>query len=381
MNKFLPQFLTIIVSICLFSPVRAADDEPNWYQIEVIVFANKNPQAPLTEHWPEKPPVSPVETYIELISADPNLSMEIWPEPAGAPNTMTDQAESAMIKSGITDQQEADQQRANPGMAEPDFRDPDFATSSEPQVEERVEKIIPFGVLDKEQYRLTVSAEKLENSSNYDLLLHVSWRQPVFSSKNNSAVFLHDKINEQLSEEIQSELKQQQDAMLSGNSASLDQTAYLDNVDTDANLDFSSGPALVPERHDAGNPVGPEPQRFFGAFKLSLSRFLHIDIDMIYRSELTTADANASNDEEAEPGSAPGKNQFAAFLSQDIRDETSGLNQLETKPQDFRMVASRRIKSDEIHYFDHPAFGVVTMISRYEFPDKEEEAVMQPFIP
>jgi hypothetical protein len=72
-----------------------------------------------------------------------------------------------------------------------------------------------------------------------------------------------------------------------------------------------------------------------GTIRVHLSRFLHITVDLTYR-----ADAASASD-------------FAP---------TESLDELVFAPR-YRMTATRSSRSGELHYFDHPAFGVLVRIT------------------
>ncbi len=76
-----------------------------------------------------------------------------------------------------------------------------------------------------------------------------------------------------------------------------------------------------------------------GLVMLRRSRFLHVDVDMVLRQAMT---ARAATETELSPAAS-----------------------LTTITQDFRLHQSRRMRSDEIHYFDHPLFGVLVQVSPY----------------
>ena len=302
MNKISTTFLIIFVSTLISSPVFAEEDEPRWYQIELILFSNKLAEESITENWPEFPGTGSTKNIIELVLPGSD-NTQISP---GGKTKVARKAESNRSNDSISDE---------------------------------LALVLPFSVVDKDQYRLTVSAQKLERSSKYNLLLHISWRQPAFRSSDNSAIYLHDGLDEINKSETQLQTNEQTDTI----------------------------------------PSGPEPERFFGTFKLTLSRFLHIDIDMIYRdlikkhTELLATETAMTDSE-----SVNNDPELQAQVNQDIYiDETATYD-----VRDFRLNTSRRVKPDEIHYFDHPLFGVITMVTRYELPKpEEEESPMQPFIP
>ena len=68
-----------------------------------------------------------------------------------------------------------------------------------------------------------------------------------------------------------------------------------------------------------------------GEIELYLSRFLHVEIDLSYQPEAAVA--------------AP----------------TGALGEFALAPR-YELRAERRVRSGELHYFDHPAFGVLVVV-------------------
>lgn len=84
----------------------------------------------------------------------------------------------------------------------------------------------------------------------------------------------------------------------------------------------------------------PPDKVFDGIIRLRKSRFLHLDVDFAYFPDTLE-----------QPGP-------------EARDEAAGRVRL---PADYvRLTESRRIKPDELHYFDHPLFGVIIQVRRLE---------------
>ncbi len=80
---------------------------------------------------------------------------------------------------------------------------------------------------------------------------------------------------------------------------------------------------------------GPPPPIINGTIKLIRTRFLHLETDLIYHNTLA--------DDKGE---------------------------LQLPSRNFRMQTSRRMRSSEIHYIDHPMFGILVLITPYEDPDE-----------
>jgi hypothetical protein len=72
-----------------------------------------------------------------------------------------------------------------------------------------------------------------------------------------------------------------------------------------------------------------------GTVRVHLSRFLHITLDLTYRANSTETPALTASD---------------------------GLDELAVAPR-YRLVGTRNVRSGELHYFDHPAFGVLVRVT------------------
>jgi hypothetical protein len=81
-----------------------------------------------------------------------------------------------------------------------------------------------------------------------------------------------------------------------------------------------------------------------GTITLIRERYLHLDMDLL----LMTTRNNGAVVYSDSPNSVPA----------------------------FRLSEKRRIRSSELHYFDHPRFGAIARVTPYEAP--EQEAVVEP---
>jgi hypothetical protein len=72
-----------------------------------------------------------------------------------------------------------------------------------------------------------------------------------------------------------------------------------------------------------------------GTVRVHLSRFLHITLDLTYQADGTLAPGVTAAD---------------------------GLDELVLAPR-YHLVAERNARSNELHYFDHPAFGVLVRVT------------------
>ena len=68
---------------------------------------------------------------------------------------------------------------------------------------------------------------------------------------------------------------------------------------------------------------------------MHLTRYLHVTLDVTYQAPASTTPASSSVD---------------------------GLDEIVLAPE-YRLTTTRRVISNELHYFDHPAFGVLVRVT------------------
>jgi hypothetical protein len=81
-----------------------------------------------------------------------------------------------------------------------------------------------------------------------------------------------------------------------------------------------------------------------GIFSLNQNRFLHADMDLLWQKNMKVT------------------RQKFGLLGLSPTPSTGG----EEKPVIFRLRQSQKIKSNEIRYYDHPAFGAILIINTVE---------------
>jgi hypothetical protein len=96
------------------------------------------------------------------------------------------------------------------------------------------------------------------------------------------------------------------------------------------------------ERRVLNNLAEPAEQEvkikgFDGTVTVSLSRYLHLSTDITYYNP-------------------------EVYLAEQIAQQNIDAPNIEH----FRLVESRRMRSKEIHYIDHPYFGIIALITRHE---------------
>lgn len=104
---------------------------------------------------------------------------------------------------------------------------------------------------------------------------------------------------------------------------------------------------------------GEPPPGLAGSFSLYLSRYLHLIVDL-------ALDAPGDDDEPALVDSP-------AFSFGDFRFRYDDEEPLPAEFVRYRIQENRIIKNGDIRYFDHPKFGVVAKITRFEEEDEDLE--------
>ena len=115
--------------------------------------------------------------------------------------------------------------------------------------------------------------------------------------------------------------------------------------------------------------TGPVLNPFYGTLLLSVSRYLHLEANLNYRVPVVKEEMVPVNMEDAFVGT--GVQQNVAFTEQGDAAEMK-LQQRETL-QNFNMFETRRMRSKEMHYFDHPLVGIIVRVIPYEIPVNEPD--------
>lgn len=363
------------------SATETQQEETPWYQIEIIIFEYANLNNTDTETWPRDPgapdidnttkliPTAAVEDYLNLISPEEEEQREeptaiSFPPPAPGENTETETP---------TDQ---------PVI----------------YVDET-----PFVILDKESvpHELSLATGDLERSRNYHVLHHLAWRQPVLPPGESVSVHIHSEMEDDILFLEKAHLRQQQNNiennhLPSGDDIPAEQPSLTIDTLSDepttialeqdasqfsaTSLDDTPTTASAAEQIQNAQPRLP----LNGLIRVSLSRYLHLQADLILSREITlpvqpsiflnkNTTTSTETDEIIAVRESPKNNPLTESI---ISTELGTLNFTETSfYQPYRLLESRRMRSKEVHYLDHPAFGIIALITPYERPtvNAEEE--------
>ena len=167
------------------------------------------------------------------------------------------------------------------------------------------EQDIPYKKLAEDFYRLGGVQRVLKLSREYRPLLHVAWQQPA--------------LNPRVARPVHIQQFEEPDPVIESDN---DEEAF----------DIEALQSTADEFEDEYQILD---LIFDGTIKLRSSRFLHVDVDIAYFPE------SFKGDEEE--------------MTRDLAYQQADY---------VRLQETRKIKLNEIHYFDHPLFGLILRVSR-----------------
>ncbi|MCP4877484.1 MAG: hypothetical protein GY896_18645 [Gammaproteobacteria bacterium] len=207
-----------------------------------------------------------------------------------------------------------------------------------------------YEILPSDQFRLLESVAKLVESTRYELLLHVAWRQPGLELERVLPVWIRGgRIygNEYTSIDSQIDLIESIPKVGGGDQA--ESKVYEFDEQTLESLELQ-----LMQRQNAPSHQGL--YEFEGKITIALSRYLHTYTDLVLRRPRLSADPVLNNS---------AKDILLATASADTRI----LN-------NHRLKEHRRMRSKTLHYLDNPEFAMLILITPFEVAkDFQEEPV------
>lgn len=159
--------------------------------------------------------------------------------------------------------------------------------------------------LDPDELKLGGEAYTFRRGANYRLLLHEAWHQKLSSRKSAESIYVrYPKANRR------------------------------GTLATIPGLEFMQ--------------TGEEPPVMEGTIQVALERYLHLSVDLIYRTDPVAPVERVESDVYVEPD-AP-------------------YEEVAVSSPVYRLKETRRMRSGETHYLDHPQIGVIAQIRKYEAP-------------
>jgi hypothetical protein len=219
-----------------------------------------------------------------------------------------------------------------------DYTPPDMENAREllPQDKSKRDPARPtaFRLLDPDELKLDADARRIDAAPDLKLMEHFGWRQPGLPKAGALAV----RVDQALYDRIKS-MNEVAAGAQSATEAGVEQT------------DMVTEPQLE------------------GTLRLILSRYLHIETDLLFKEPL-----------DEQPASNDSQQANVVLFSEPAAAATSG-GQTTNQPDLFAMAQenaaqapyrvyfmhqSRRMRSNEVHYLDQPVFGMVIKVFPYQ---------------
>lgn len=171
-----------------------------------------------------------------------------------------------------------------------------------------------YKVLKAKTYQLTKEVEKISESKTQRVIFHTAWRQPGLDK--NQALPIYFKREIPAAPVIEDET---QDTPAE---------TSLDATETEADA---------------------TPSVLEGILRVTLARYLHLEAELTYSKKA--------------PEMSLSENPFEVLDTESERDKIQKEGVIHFKQK------RRRIRSNELHYIDHPVLGILLRITPYEKPE------------
>lgn len=176
-----------------------------------------------------------------------------------------------------------------------------------------------YKVLDKKSYNLSNEVKRISDSKTHRVIFHTAWRQPGLDK--NLALPIYFK-REVFSAPV---------------------------IENNNEGDFSQNSETTSSFDSQENSV-PSSSILEGLLRVTLARYLHLEAELTYKNQIAPASLS--------------DNPFA------ILDEGNENNEMQKQGVIHLKQKRRRIRSNELHYVDHPVLGILIQITPYEKPEE-----------
>ncbi len=359
----MPQSCHIFALLLLISSYTCADPatepkpENKWYQVEVFVFANEQSQDSELEKWPQDPVLKYYQPLLEIVSPlDSSLAEEdINPDTPYA-TTSFDQ---------FTRQQEQPAAGQQPVVQGPEA----------------------FTTLPVEQQLLTDVVNKISVRPEYRLLYHRAWRQPIGPASDAGNILIrggdkfdnHFELEGSISLSVERYLHIHTNLWLSRfvNNLGFDNSPWpvLPEPQITVIRNEALSPPIVDDSVEDGieqpTPGAQPPPQDSGDQDSGDSAAIGSNPSSNGPSPYDPSAYGPAGLDSFDTNSAfANSNSYSAFTSFDSM--FSGFdNRQYVADRTVTLRQHRRMRSNELHFIDHPMMGLLIKITPYERPTEE----------
>ncbi|MCP4324269.1 MAG: hypothetical protein GY787_20910 [Alteromonadales bacterium] len=198
-----------------------------------------------------------------------------------------------------------------------------------------------FQRLDKSRLQLVKQREKLQRHASFEPVFHMAWRMPVKGPQASKPIHLF--AGENLAFNIQKRLLE--------------------------NISLQSSDAVATELSD-GEAISLITDKWAidGNFKVYLNHYLFIDTQLVIRKEITE-DIKQPDPIVVEVVDDENGVQIATQSEQAVVTEVKQ----QTVIKEILFDQNRRLRSEEVHYLDHPLMGIIVQIRKIPKVERKEE--------
>lgn len=246
-----------------------------------------------------------------------------------------------------------------------------------------------FEALPKREGRLSDALRRLEQSGRYRVLRHLRWRQPAFEP--GQSVPVRVRAGEAVPIRTPANILQQPVPSRGNRRAEQAPQDGTPGDNGEARAEASAGRASDAAATGAGGredyaylgPYGPRERTVAvhpldGTIELVVSRYLHVHVDLYRTAAVAWRErVRGRAADEAAAGTGDGETPDG-----DDAKEAAGeplFPRVARGPDDETMLSfpfrqSRRMRSGELHYIDHPRLGVLVLVTPHEAEDGGDAA-------
>ena len=294
--------MLLLASLTGTGSVLAEDASANWYQVELFIFANTNPNAGTNERWPQNLGLSYPDNLVELIYPTQEVEENVLEA------EQTEEALSETIEPQLT---------AIPDVPTEPLQDDEAEEPNGPEA---------YAVLADENKQLQRHVNRLLRTGQHRLLFHETWLQPVEDRKQAVSLLIR-----------------------------------------------------------AGNQYDRH-YELEGYVSFSVERYLHINTDLWLSSFISTIGTEQMPWPvlPTPPTVIKAQQQIASelnlsapmgtgFFGSQSRPFELLFDQQYSVDRTVVMRQHRRMRSNELHYLDHPLMGILVKVTPYEKPKPAPE--------
>jgi|GEM_PF-366604 len=337
--------LAVFFSAPLFAqPADEEQEQEQWYQVELIVFSRTENTEPGGETWPEEPALKYPEHVVELKPAGSSeVALEDWladidkPLPSSGklfePEALAGTSAAIVTNEVIEPDTRPEQVVADSGSDQQPDTVLELPPATDPLFIQLPQQ--PFTLLEDDQLQLTAMAKRIAQQHDLQPLFHGAWRQPIAARDVAESILIRGGTQYDEHYELEGSISLGRERYLHINT-----DLWISTFASDTNRDHYFWPIL---------PQAPTPAN-------AELRIRPIDNTFSIENGFGTPASPTL----LSPSTSGYDNFFSGATSSNyFVERTVALRQ------------QRRMRSNELHYIDHPLLGVVIKIIPYEFPDME----------